>query len=50
MRGKTALSLPVTALGVALAAAGLLATKTDALPLPADRILAPLAASPWVWG
>ena len=42
MKRKTAVSLLVTALGVMLAAAALLATRTDALPLPADKILAPL--------
>ena len=42
MRRKTAVSLLVTALGVILGVAALLATRTNALPFPADKILAPL--------
>ena len=42
MKRKTVLCWLVTALGVILGVAALLATRTDALPLPADRILAPL--------
>lgn len=42
MRRKTAAFLLVTVLGVLLLAAALLATRTDALPLPAAGILAPL--------